>query len=108
MAKGKKGKVHDITVRLRRKDGTPSTAAQAKAALWAAHKIAQKGGDVEKEMREWEIKGINWRTVSRRGRERTYNYAPGGRVSISEVIGSMGGILETQGMEGLRVAVVDK
>lgn len=103
-----KGKIHDITIRLRRKDGARTTAAQAKAALWAAHKIAQKGGDVDRELREWDIKGIDWRTVTRRGREKTYNYAPGGKVSMGEVVGALGGIFEYLGMDGLRVGVPDK
>lgn len=103
-----KGKVHDITVRLRRKDGAKVSPEQARAALWAAHKIAQRGGDVEAEMREWDIRGINWRTVTKGGREKTYNYAPGGRTSITEVIGNMGGIFESVGLAGLRVEVPGK
>lgn len=104
-----KGKVHDITIRIRRKDGARSTIEQAKAAVWVAHKIAQRGGDVEKELRDWEIKAINWRTVTKRGgHEKNYTYSPGGQTSISEVIANMGGILESVGMDGLRIAEPDK
>jgi hypothetical protein len=102
-----KKRINDITVRMRRKDGTKATGDQAKKALWAAHKIAQRGGDVEAEMRDWEISAIDWRKVTRAGRKREFHYVPGGRASITQVVADMGGILETLGLAGLRVAVPD-
>lgn len=91
-------KTHDITIRMRRKDGHRTTAQQAKAALWAAHKRAQRGEEVE--LRDWIIEAVDWR----KGSGREYSYT-GSRAA--EAIANMGGILETVGMDGLRVEVPD-
>ena len=101
--KKRTGKVTDISIRIRRRDGQPATLRQARAALWVAHKIAQRGGDVERELREWVIVAINWRNVYRSGKEKTYRYTDG----ITEVIAAMGGIFEDKGLDGLRVEVPD-
>lgn len=103
-SKRRKGKIVDITVRLRRKDGGKANAEQAKAALWAAHKIAQKGGDVATALREWKIEAIDWRNTYASGHGKTFTYTE----KLTDVIANMGGILETIGLDGLRVALVDK
>lgn len=99
-------KVADVTVHMRRKDGKRVTKEEAKRALWAAHKIAQRGGDPFAELREWTIEAINWRNVYKSGREKTYRYdSP---AAIADVIGNIGGIMETIGMDKLRVAVPER
>jgi len=103
-AKRRRKRVVDITVRLRRKDGKRVSAKEAKAALWAAHKIAQKGGDVAAGLREWVIEAINWRNTYASGHSKTFQYTE----NLTEVIGNMGGILESAGLSGLRVALVNR
>lgn len=88
--------ISDITLHFRRHDGKPVSDKEARAALWAAHKIAQSGKNVTTEMREWVIEGIDWKVGSRR-----YHYGPS---RINEVVGNMGGILESIGLEGIRAA----
>lgn len=103
----KRKRIVDITVRLQRKDGRKVAAEEAKAALWAAHKIAQAGGNVVTALREWNIHAIDWRNTYASGRDKTFHYSA--RTSdLSEVLGNMGGILETAGLKGLRVALVNK
>lgn len=97
-------RIVDITVRLRRKDGRRAGADEAKAALWAAHKIAQAGGNVVTALREWDIQAIDWRNTYASGKSKTFTYTD----NVSEVLGNMGGILETAGLAGLRVALVNK
>lgn len=79
-------KLKDFTVRLIRKDGRKVTAKEARAALWAAYKIARKGGDLATEMREWTILAINWRNDD--GKE--YEY---GSERAEEILTALGGIL---------------
>lgn len=98
-------KTTDFTIRLRRKDGRRATPREAKAALWAAHKIAQRGGNVVTALKEWEIHAIDWRNRYRSGRVKEFHY---GRDQVTEAIGNMGGILESLGLDGLRVALVNK
>lgn len=102
--KGRRARIVDITVRLRRKDGAKATAEQAKAALWAAHKIAQKGGNVVTALREWSIEAIDWRNTYASGKSKTFTYTD----NVAEVLANMGGILETAGLDGLRVALVNR
>ncbi len=103
--KRNRGKVTDITIRMRRKDGRRVSEDEAKAALWAAHKIAQRpGGDILRELREWDIEAVNWRNVYRSGKEKRYRYT--GK-DAAEAIGAMGGIFEWAGLEGLRVGTPD-
>lgn len=91
----KRNPISDITLHFKRRDGKPVSDKEARAALWAAHKIAQKpGGNVETDMREWVIEGIDWKAGPRE-----YHYGPG---KITEVIGNMGGILESIGLDGVR------
>ncbi len=97
-------KSYDITIRMRRKDGKRVTAEEAKRALWAAHKIAQHGGSITRELREWKIEAIVWRTIP--GKE--YTYDDHSKSGTQEVLENMGGILETLGLEGLRVAVPER
>lgn len=103
-AKGRRKRIVDITVRLRRKDGQKATADQAKAALWAAHKIAQKGGNVVTALREWKIEAIDWRNTYASGRSKSFTYTE----DLTDVLANMGGILETAGLDGLRVALVNR
>jgi hypothetical protein len=98
MAISRRGRIHDITIRLRRKDGRKVDAATARRALWAAHKIAQKGGSLKDEMREWVIEAIDWRKTP----GKKYEYSGN---NVTDVIANMGGILETVGMDNLRVEV---
>jgi hypothetical protein len=97
--------MHDITIRLRRKDGRKVTAAEARKALWAAHKIAQHGGNPVAELREWDIEAIDWRKEFRSGRTKSYRYAGS---DAAAAITDMGGILEDIGMAGLRVEVAPR
>jgi len=104
MSKGHRKRIVDITVRLRRKDGKKTTAEQAKAALWAAHKIAQKGGNVATALREWKIEALDWRNTYASGHSKTFTYTE----NLTEVLANMGGVFETLGLDGLRVALVDR
>lgn len=99
-----KPRVVDITIRIRRKDGRKATLEQARAALWAAHKIAQKGGDVEAGLREWKIEAVNWRNTYASGKFKDFTY----KEDISEVLANMGGILEVVGLAKLRVELVNR
>lgn len=105
MSKKQRGKITDITIRLRRVDGRRPTEADARAALWAAHKIAQRGGDVSRELREWRIDGIDWHNIYATGKEKTYQYRA---TDIDTAIAAMGGILEDIGMKGIRIAFPDR
>lgn len=92
-----KHKHHDITVRMRRRDGKKVSPLTAKKALWAAHKIAQRGGSIAAHLTEWEVEAVDWRA----GR-RSYTYTGSDATAALE---NLGGILETLTMEGLRVGV---
>lgn len=86
----------DITIHMKRKDGKHFTKAEARAAVWAAHKIVQRGGSV-RDMREWEFEAVDWRHGKR---EKHY-----GRAAIDEVLNAIGPILED---DRTRIAVRDK
>lgn len=90
----KHNQISDITLHFKRRDGKPVSDKEARAALWAAHKIAQSGKNVTDEMREWIIEAIDWKVGNRR-----YHYGP---ARINEVVGNMGGILESIGLDGIR------
>lgn len=102
--RARRRRVVDITIRLRRKDGRRADAKEAKAALWAAHKIAQKGGNPVEQLRDWVIEAVDWRNTYPSGHTKTFRYTE----KLEEVIANMGGILESLGLEGLRVALVNK
>ncbi len=100
-------KTHDITIRLRRKDRRRITREEARAALWAAQEIARRGGDVEAEMRDFDIEAIDWRHTYRSGRQKTYRYVRGGSPPVSEVLVSIVGILREVDMNALRVEPIE-
>lgn len=55
-------------------------------AFWAAHKVVQKGGTLEKDFTDWTVEAINWRKGAS-----SYDYSA---AKATEVLGAMGGILE--------------
>lgn len=97
----RKGVVQDITIHMRRKDGRKATADQARKAFWAAQEIARRGGDIAKEMREWELVAIDWRHTP--GKE--YRYDQGTPSKPQEVLENLIGIIRTVGMSGLTVRI---
>lgn len=97
-SKHPKPRVVDITIRITRKDGKPATRTDARKALWAAHKILQRGGSL-RELKAWDIHAIDWRNTYASGHSKTYTYD----TDMDEVLGNMGGILESVGMDALRV-----
>jgi hypothetical protein len=101
-----KKKLTDITIRMRRKDGRKVSGAVARKALWAAFKIAKRGGNLATELREWTIEAINWRNVYQSGGEKTYTYSTSD--AVAEALQAMGGIFNSINWEtDLRVAVPD-
>lgn len=79
--------------------GAPWTEDDAKKAFWAAHKIVQRGGKLETELRDWTVQAIDWR---KNGKQYVY-----GEANATEVIGAMGGILEDEDTV-IRVGLVDR
>lgn len=88
--------ISDVTLDFKRRDGKRVSEDEARRALWAAHKLVQSGGSV-KDLKEWEIEAIDWRAD-----EREYHY---GASRIDEVLGNLGGILETIGLEGIKAVL---
>lgn len=106
MAKNKKPKprIIDITIRMRRKDGTPTTREQARKALWAAHKAARRGHGVGELLTHWTIEAVDWRNTYASGKFKVYAYTG---AKAAQAIDDMGGLLEEIGMDKLRVEVPD-
>lgn len=88
----------DISVHVRRKDGKKISEKEARAALWAAHKLVQSGKSLTA-LKEWDIKAVNWRVGGR-----SYRYSGG---DVEQALIDMGGILETVGMSAIRAGVPD-
>jgi len=88
-------RVVEVTVHI---PGAPWTDADAFKAFWAAHKIVQKGGNLETDLRDWTVEAINWRKGGK-----PYDYTSS---QATEVIGAMGGILEDEDTR-IRVGLVD-
>lgn len=85
------GKVEDITVRLIAPPGVTATTAEVRAVFWRAHK------DGPGTLTKWLVEGMDWRG---------YAY-PGAQVSLEEAMQNMAGIVNTVGLDGLRVARVE-
>lgn len=88
-----------VTEETREVPGKPYTDADAFKALWAAHKIVQRGGNLETDFHDWTVEAIDWR----KGKG-TYSY---GRDRATEILGAMGGILEDEDTV-MRVGLVDR
>lgn len=84
-----KGKIEDITVRLIGPLGAKTS--QVRRVFWRAHKEGPGS------LTGWNIEGIDWRG---------YIY-PSEDVSLEEAMQNMAGIVNTVGMKGLRVALVE-
>lgn len=98
----KKNKLKDFTVRMWRKDKKKVTAKEARAALWAAYKLAKEGKDLETALRDWHIEAINWRNSD----DKVFIY---GSERAAEVLVALGGILNTIDWNNdLRAEVPDK
>lgn len=94
-----KPRLVDISIRMSRKDGKRVSRSEARKALWAAHKIVQKGGSLSTALREWRVHAIDWKNTYPSGAEKEYHYTS----KLDEVFGSMGGILETIDFDTLRI-----
>lgn len=96
--KGERGRLkrHDITVRLVARVPGRWTRDQVRGAFWRAHK---RGLDA---LNFFDLEGINWQ--SGRG---SYQY-PNARVTTEEAMDALYGLIEVQGMEGLRVERVEE
>lgn len=96
----KDGTVVDVTVRLVGYPGAHYEAAQIRAAAWYVHKHSPAA------LTGFELHGMDWRNTYRRGGGQEYHY-PSGGVSLEEAFENAGGLFNTVGMAGLRVALVD-
>lgn len=94
------GDVVDITFRLTGKPGAKYTDDQVRAALWFAHKHGAHA------LGDFTLDGMDWRNEHKGGGEKDYPY-PNPKVSLQEALDNAGGILNTVGLAGLRVALVE-
>jgi hypothetical protein len=64
--------------------------------------ILRRGGSLRHDLREWFVEAIDWRNTFASGHTKEYKYRER-TDDIDEVLGNMGGILETIGIDALRV-----
>jgi len=95
------GGIVDISFRLLGKRGARYTNDQVRAGLWFAHKHGAGA------LADFALEGIDWRNTYKRGAEQEYSY-PDQKTSVQEVLDNAGGILNTVGLSGLRVALVEQ
>lgn len=95
------GNLVDITFRLMGKPGVHYANDQVRAALWFTHKHGAGA------MKDFSLDGLDWRNTYPRGRQIDYSY-PDGKTGVQEVLDNAGGILNTVGLAGLRVALVEQ
>lgn len=95
------GGIVDITFRLIGKPGAQYRNDQVRAALWHAHKHGATA------LTDFSLDGLDWRNTYARGRQIEYTY-PDARTGVQEVLDNAGGILNTVGLAGLRVALVEQ
>jgi hypothetical protein len=96
--KGDRGRLkrHDITVRLVARVPGQWTRDQVRGAFWRAHK---RGLDA---LNFFDLEGINWQSGAK-----AYRY-PNTQVSTGEALDALYGLIEVQGMDGLRVDRVEE
>lgn len=92
-------KKYDITIHMRRKDGRKASEAETRNAFWAAQEIARHGGDVNKEMREWELVGIDWQNIP----GKLYHYDKDTPSSVTEAFQNLVGMIREVGKAGLTI-----
>ncbi len=92
-------KKYDVTVHMRRKDKRRMTEQEARNAFWAAQEIARHGGDVNKEMREWELVAIDWQTTP----GKLYHYDKNAPSTAVEALQNLVGIIREVGKAGLSI-----